>query len=339
MLIFVNGVVQRPGENYQFEGGTVFSFTTAPSENDDIAIYVYKGTAGIDSALSTDINKTLEEGDNVQIVRSPIINTSISQDERTVFELTSKDRFETNVYEGQGIDEINFKPLNVYKQKNDKIINGRIVPKTRDSIATQIYPTAKVIRNITSSGAGSNDIFVDNADFFNYESEGSPDFFVKLISNATVPTDGILSATVSNGQVDAINISSSGSNYTTAPTISISAPPSIGVGVGTTATATVTVNSGGINGVTITNAGFGYTIAPTVLVQPPVTETEIIKVQAVSGFSATITRIEVGGSGNTTIKFYASRTDGGNFDSLVSDNYIFVSNTTNGHGVSSRTSG
>ena len=337
LLIFVNGVVQRPGENYQFEGGTVFSFTTAPSENDDISIYVYKGTSGIDSALSTDINKTLEEGDNVQIMRSPEINTSISQDERTVFELTSKDRFETNVYEGQGIDEINFKPLNVYKQKNDKIINGRIVPKTRDSIATQIYPTAKVIKRITTT---STKIYVDNADFFNYEDEGSPDFNVKLIPNATVPTIGILSATVSNGQVNSISIASSGANYTTAPTISISAPPSIGVGI--TATATVTVNSGGINGVTITNAGFGYTIAPTVLVQPPVTETEIIKVQAVSGFSATITRIEVGGSGNTTIKFYASRTDGINFPTLDSGStgdYIFISNTTNGHGVTSLTHG
>ncbi len=339
LLIFVNGVVQRPGENYQFEGGTVFSFTTAPSENDDISIYVYKGTAGIDSALSTDINKTLEEGDNVQIVRSPEINTSISQDERTVFELTSKDRFETNVYEGQGIDDINFKPLNVYKQKNDKIINGRIVPKTRDSIATQIYPTAKVIKRITTT---STKIYVDNADFFNYEDEGNPDFNVKLIPNATVPTVGILSATVSNGQVNSISIASSGANYTTAPTISISAPPSIGVGVGTTATATVTVNSGIINGVTITNAGFGYTVAPSVLVQPPVRETEIIKVEAVTGFSATITRIEVAGSGSTTIKFYVSRTDGINFPTLDSGSngdYIFISNTTNGHGVTSLTHG
>jgi len=336
LIIFVNGVVQKPGVNYQFEGGTVLSFTTAPSVDDDVVIYVYKGTAGVDSALSTDINKTLEEGDTVQIMRSSGISTSVSQDERTVFDLTTQDRFETNVYVGQGIDEINFKPLNVYKQKNDKIINGRIVPKTRDSIATQIYPTAKVIRNITD---GANNIYVDNADFFNYEDEGSPDFNVKLIPNSIVPTVGILSATISNNQVNAISIASSGSNYTTAPTISISAPPSIGVGVGTTATATVTVNNGGINAVTITNAGFGYTVAPSVLVQPPVRETEIIKVEAVSGFSATITRIRVATSGISTITFNASRTDTGNFDSLGNNDYIFVSNTTFGHSVTSLASG
>ena len=334
LLIFINGVLQKPGENYKFDGGTVLSFTTAPSVEDDIAIYVYKGTSGDDTVVSTDINKILEEGDDVQIMRSPEISDSITQDERTAFELTSKDRFETNLYTGQGIDDVNFKPLNVYKQKVDKIINSRIVPKTRDSIEPQIYPTAKVISSIASNSA---QIYVDNADFFNYEDEGSPDFEVKLIPNNTLPTVGSLTATISNGQVNAISIASSGSNYTSAPTISISAPPSIGVGVGTTATATVTVGSGGINGFTITNAGFGYTVAPSVLVQPPVTETEVIKVEAVTGFSATITRIRVATSGISTITFNVSRNDGTNFSGLSAGDYIFINNTTYGNGVTSLT--
>ena len=121
--------------------------------------------------------------------------------------------------------------------------------------------------------------------------------------------------------------------------ISISAPPSIGVGVGTTATATVTVGSGGINGSTITNAGFGYTVAPSVLVQPPVTETEVIKVEAVTGFSATITRIRVATSGISTITFNVSRNDGTNFSGLSAGDYIFISNTTYGNGVTSLTQG
>ena len=337
LLIFVNGVLQKPGENYQFDGGTILSFSTAPSVEDDVAIYVYKGTSGVDTIISTDINKTLEEGDDVQIMRSPEISDSITQDERTAFELTSKDRFETSLYTGQGIDDVNFKPLNVYKQKVDKIINSRIVPKTRDSIEPQIYPTAKVISSIASNSA---QIYVDNADFFDYEDEGSNvEINVKLIPNSTIPTVGSLTATISNGQVNAISIASSGSNYTSAPTISISAPPSIGVGIGTTATATVTVGSGGINGFTITNAGFGYTVAPSVLVQPPVTETEVIKVEAVTGFSATITRIIVGGSGSTTITFKVSRNDGTNFSGLSAGDYIFISNTTYGNGVTSLTQG
>ena len=87
----------------------------------------------------------------------------------------------------------------------------------------------------------------------------------------------------------------------------------------------------------ITNAGLGYTIAPSVLVKPPVSEKEIIRVQAVTGFSATITRIIVGGSGSTTITFKVSKNDGTNFSGLSDGDYIFISNTTYGQGVTSLT--
>ena len=36
LLIFVNGVVQDPGESYTFEGGTSFEFTQAPDGDDNI---------------------------------------------------------------------------------------------------------------------------------------------------------------------------------------------------------------------------------------------------------------------------------------------------------------
>ena len=52
-----------------------------------------------------------------------------------------------------------------------------------------------------------------------------------------------------------------GVGYSSAPTITIAAPPS-----GTTATATCTVSGGAINAITITNAGSGYTTPPAVTV-------------------------------------------------------------------------
>jgi hypothetical protein len=52
---------------------------------------------------------------------------------------------------------------------------------------------------------------------------------------------------------------SGGSGYTTAPTVTFSAPAT-----GTTATGTATITSGVVTGVTITNPGSGYTSAPTV---------------------------------------------------------------------------
>ena len=69
--------------------------------------------------------------------------------------------FETNLYSGNGIDQTNFKPLAWTKQKVDKVINGEIVYKSRDSIEAQVFPTAKIINTIESS---DTEIFVEDAD-------------------------------------------------------------------------------------------------------------------------------------------------------------------------------
>ena len=59
LLIFINGVLQNLGEAYQFQGGTTFTFTEAPSgesgpglnDNDKVDIFFYKGIDGIDVQL------------------------------------------------------------------------------------------------------------------------------------------------------------------------------------------------------------------------------------------------------------------------------------------------
>ena len=69
-------------------------------------------------------------------------------------------------------------------------------------------------------------------------------------------------SSVKSREVKTLTIAAGGSGYSSAPTLTIAAPPDGGV----QATATCTVNSGAINAVTITNAGSGYPIAPTVTV-------------------------------------------------------------------------
>ena len=340
LLIFVNGVNQKPGANYQFEGGTTFAFTTPPTEEDDVAIYFYKGS-GADAVINTSIDKVLEEGDTVQLTG---IGTVPLQEERTIVNLTSKDRFETNLYTGDGINSVIDRPMHLYKQKIDKIINSRIVPKTRDSIAAQIFPTAKVIADITTStGTGTNNLYVDDVKLFNYE-HTTPNFPIQIISNAVLPTVGSLTAAVSGvGTVSGLSIVSGGANYTSAPSVSISSP-SVGVGtfikadgsvaVATTATATVTVSGGAIDGFAITNPGLGYTIAPSVLVQPPVVLRERTgNVGFVTGFTARITGIAVG-TGGTDIVFTTKRDDGfneyekGDGSGLNFGDFILVKDTT-----------
>ena len=59
--------------------------------------------------------------------------------------------------------------------------------------------------------------------------------------------------------VSATTITAGGSSYSSAPTVTFSAPTS-----GTTATGTATIASGAVTGITITNPGTGYTSAPTI---------------------------------------------------------------------------
>jgi hypothetical protein len=168
LLIFANGILQEPGSSYQFNGGTSFIFTVPPKPEDDIAIFFYRGTRGIDS-IQEDIAETIKVGDTVQVFsNNSNINNTVTQDKRVVYDIAGSDKIETNLYVSQGIDSTNEKPLYWTKQKVDLLINGDIVSKSRDSIESQIYPTANVIGDFSDS---ITQIFVDDISLFDYENE------------------------------------------------------------------------------------------------------------------------------------------------------------------------
>ena len=194
LLIFVNGILQEPGISYKFSGGTSFIFTAPPKEEDNIAIFFYRGITGTDSVLVTGINQTLKVGDDVQVLKNNSIRGTITQDERTIFDLSYSDKFETDSYNGVGIDETNLKPLKWIKQKVDKKINGENVYKTRDSIESLVFPTARIIGDLSTT---DNEIFVDNAEIFDYEDDkgatSPPTSFAGLVVNgiSTTATDSV----------------------------------------------------------------------------------------------------------------------------------------------------
>ncbi len=66
LLIIIDGVIQNPGEAYNFEGGTTFTFTEAPTVNDHVSIFFYRGTAGDDSQIFT-VKETVKKGDLLRI--------------------------------------------------------------------------------------------------------------------------------------------------------------------------------------------------------------------------------------------------------------------------------
>jgi len=342
LLIFVNGVLQTPGVSYQFEGGTTFTFSQAPKSSDKVDIFFYLGTNGVDVQIVS-TKETLKAGDNVTLYKNAADPSTISQEnQRYILELSGSDLIETDIYVGMGVDQVRYRPIEWKKQKVDTYIKGDYVYKSRDSIEPLIYPTAKIIKGFNES---STDIFVDNAQFFNYE-ENNYDIpistFDSIILPGTNPVGASLTAIVSNdGKITSISINDPGSGYVSSTIdVKIGIPTHIGVGVGTTATATATITNGQISLVNITNEGLGYDInnPPQVIVETPSFKYEnISKIANVQGFSGIITGITTatGTSGHPLALKFFFKSDSASASDLVSGYPVYIVDTKVGNGVTS----
>ena len=351
LLIVINGVIQDPGVAYEFEGGTSFVFTTAPRPEDNVAIFFYKGTDGDDVDVNDTINETLKRGDTVQVLKNNSISGTITQDKRTIFDLSFSDKFETNLYSNQGVDSENNKPLSWTKQKVDRKINGEDVYKTRDSIESLIYPTAKIIKDFSTT---SDEIFVDNAEFFNYDLIAPEKFDALIFSGVADPVSAGVTAIVSiAGTIQSLSITNPGSGYTGASvTVKIAAPSTVGIltslpmggiGIGSTATATIAVSATGslTTPITIINPGLGYSVGrpPEVIVPLPdpiyenITNITLINVNGFSGIITGIATTSGSGGNPLALTFYLKGPVG--FSGLQVGYPIYIFDTRVGNGVTS----
>tara|TARA_B100000965_G_scaffold190967_1_gene159409 strand:+ start:8686 stop:21657 length:12972 start_codon:yes stop_codon:yes gene_type:complete len=374
LVIYVNGVLQEPGSSYTFEGGTTFNFTVAPEPDDNITIFFYKGTSAEDVS-EIDAKETIKDGDLVQLQANADVTTLTNantrlivdqqQKKRTVSGITTVDTFETEIYTGVGInDSASLKTLSWSKQKIDKVVNGVIVSKARDSIEPLVFPTAKIIGDI---GVSTDRIYVDDSNFFEYEKDN--DSAVSSINFSTQIFDNLgsrpakLSATVSGtGTISAISILDGGKGYVGSSTsILIANPPISVVSGGTTATATANITNGVVTSVTITNAGAGYTgsielfsdtstsdsssgivtntinASPNVVISSPEPiEETVSNITHVKGFSGIVTGISTITIGSTSgLRIGLQAASGQAFTDLLPTMPIFISNTNVGHGVTS----
>ncbi|WP_320533665.1 hypothetical protein [Robbsia andropogonis] len=103
-------------------------------------------------------------------------------------------------------------------------------------------------------------------------------------------------------EVGSVTITSGGSGYTAAPTVTFSAPSS-----GTAATGTAIIQNGAVTGVTITSPGTGYTAAPTVTFSAPSSGT------TATGTASMVSALEVMAA---------------NYESPNGKTYFFVTATT-----------
>ena len=338
LLIFVNGVMQTPNIAYQFEGGTTFTFTEAPSMDDKVDIFFYKGQDGVDVQI-VNVNETIKIGDDIRIHKNPAFTETIDQEsDRIIKDILGSDLVETTMYRGRGINENTPKPVDWTKQKEDKIIKGELISKAREVIEPQIYPTSKVIGDITTdSGTGvTGGIFVDDAESFFYEDNVNPALGVDDRYNVNItavdallmgPEGGeqaeITANVTSGGYIGSLTIVNGGSGYVGSSVNLLIAAP-IGVGIGTTvrneyaqvgvstfAEATGTITNGSITSTTITNIGLGYSQVnpPRVIVEKPQYKTEkMTSFDNVEGYTGIITGIAAvegsGGAGTKALKFF-----------------------------------
>jgi hypothetical protein len=277
LLVFLNDILQVPGEGYTFTGGSTITFAEAPrgdssdgsDSGDKCKILFYKGSGDID-VIFRDVLETVKTGDTLTIA---------DQEERLVTDVISSDTVETNPYSGENIsaNPTNQRTVEWCKQTSDKIINGQIISKSRTLNEALVNPSTYIIQSV---GIGSTIVYVESVrSFFDSVKENQTTINKQKI--IIVSQDSIVGASATaivsvGGTISSVVINNGGVGYTTSPNVIIGNP----VGMGTTqrASASATISIGGsVSSITMTLPGTGYTVTnpPQVLVEIPETVYEI----------------------------------------------------------------
>jgi hypothetical protein len=263
LLVFINNVLQVPGDAYEFDGGSTITFSLPPRFGDRCSILFYRGTSDVDT-IDVEVLDTIKVGDRVTLNDSNIL---YQEDPRLVTDVVATDAVATNIYFGSGInpDETYERPLSWTRQTEDIILDGEEIGKDRELYEANIFPTATVIKDFTNT---STEIFVDNVKTFFDHNREYPTVLEKnqddiiVHENKNVVSAAATCTVSAGGSITAITITNGGVGYNDDTTHTISFGVSSGITSTSRATGTVGVTtSGSVTSLNITNAGDGYSIA------------------------------------------------------------------------------
>ena len=232
LLIFLNDVLQQPGENYRLEGGTSIIFVEAPKAGSKLQILFYRGGNQDIEALNP--VETVKVGDKIQLLRDNDVPT---QTDRVVSEIKDISKIETPPYGGGGIST-NPALLRVAawkKQEHDLIVDGLPIAKDRPLQVGNFYPSARLIRSV---GVTSVVTYVDNAFplFSAYDNRTDTDRIpgqIQILNTQEINVATGLATVGSGGTVSSISVVSGGSGYENIPTVSIAKFNRLQSGLGT----------------------------------------------------------------------------------------------------------
>jgi hypothetical protein len=284
ILVFINDILQVPGNGYEFKGGSFITFKEPPKEGDTSKILFYQGTGSVD-VTNVDILETVKKGDQIKLYDQDL---SLEENKRTVTIVNSSDSLNTNLYAGPGIttNETFQRAVTWSRQTEDKFIDGEAVSKDRPHYEPLIYPNTNIIQSV---GVGSTVIFVSNIrTFFDSSKENySGQSDIRIISQDSVVGASATAFVSVAGTVTSFDITNSGIGYTIAPTVSINLPIGLSTSQGARASATIS-GVGTVNAITVsyggTTTGFAYTStkAPSVLIGEPKLVSSIETIEDVS---------------------------------------------------------
>ena len=284
LIVFINNILQVPGESYRFPGGSRIIFSEPPRIGDDIKIIFYKGSGDNLDVIDREVIESLKIGDEVTLNHDPEQNQStlLQQNARTVNTTVSIDAVKTNPYFSPGLtdDQELERPITWCKQTADKLINGQEVTKDRELYEPVISPVANIISQV---GITTEIIYVDRLRplFDNFVE--NPDNIVRNLVQKKVtiiPTQVTVGASATAivsaaGTVRSIVVNNGGVGYSTTPSVSIASTVGVGIGTINTALASASISVGGtVSEITVTNGGIGYTSSPSVIIGEPTLTTE-----------------------------------------------------------------
>jgi hypothetical protein len=167
--VYINNVLQIPGESYVFNGGSSILFKEAPrgpeeyspNTGDTAKILFYRGTESVD-IKGVDVLETVKSGDDVRLTSEL---GQFNETQRKVTSVPTPSSVETTIY-NIPIDIIDtlteteyYRALDWKKQREDLYIDGTQVNKNRVIYEPTIVPTTNIIQSV---GIGSTLVFVES---------------------------------------------------------------------------------------------------------------------------------------------------------------------------------
>lgn len=165
---------------------------------------------------------------------------------------------------------------------------------------------ASILNNIVATGGSGSGLRIDltadaNGDVTTVAINGTNDGINYIVGDiVTVALSGVVDqptfrVTAITSDVNTGVVGTAGSGYTTAPTVTLSAPPA----GGTQATASASISNGVVTSINISNRGLGYTEVPTVTITPP-TRTQAIATTALTNGTVSSITLQNTGAGYIT---------------------------------------